>query len=288
MACNSAYFYSAFQTYLMYCSSTREGQLDMTHPSIEGTLFLALIKAGAISRYNSSNPLKVNFQRAARTDRGVHAAGNVVSFKMIMSLPEKTEADMLAAINAALPPQIRVWEFIRTKNSFNARQICDSRRYTYFFPSYLLITPKPGSGFRQNLDRFLGEPWQAPADPFWEGVDENESPEELLSRKRAWRVTPDHLERLKAAAAVYQGTHSFHNFTLTTNPTAGTNRRYMKSLEVQEPQVHDGTEWIPVQFHGQSFMLHQVRFLAVNLGFVLITSRLYVFHKGYYHVFNPP
>ena len=29
--------------------------------------------------------------------------------------------------------------------------------------------------------------------------------------------------------------------------------------KVVDPVVHGGTEWISVLFHGQSFMLHQVR-----------------------------
>jgi tRNA pseudouridine38-40 synthase len=46
---------------------------------------------------------KIGFMRAARTDKGVHASGQLVSFKMIM------ENDTIEKINAALPPQIRVW-----------------------------------------------------------------------------------------------------------------------------------------------------------------------------------
>lgn len=34
---------------------------------------------------------------------------------------------------------------------------------------------------------------------------------------------------------------------------------YLIFLQVQAPEVHGETEWLPVMFHGQSFMLHQVR-----------------------------
>lgn len=55
--------------------------------------------------------VKVNFARAARTDAGVHAAGNVVTLKMITEIPG--EGSMLDRINAELPPEIRVWDFVR-------------------------------------------------------------------------------------------------------------------------------------------------------------------------------
>jgi tRNA pseudouridine38-40 synthase len=40
-------------------------------------MFKALVKAGAVSEDNSIDHRKVDVQRAARTDAGVHAAGNV-------------------------------------------------------------------------------------------------------------------------------------------------------------------------------------------------------------------
>ncbi|OBZ73793.1 hypothetical protein A0H81_06139 [Grifola frondosa] len=33
----------------------------------------------------------------------------------------------------------------------------------------------------------------------------------------------------------------------------------MKSIQIADPVVHGDTEWIEVMFHGQSFMLHQIR-----------------------------
>jgi tRNA pseudouridine(38-40) synthase len=54
--------------------------------------------------------LKVNLGRAARTDAGVHAAGNVVSIKMIIDVPGVP--DIVMRINEELPPEIRVWGFV--------------------------------------------------------------------------------------------------------------------------------------------------------------------------------
>ena len=63
--------------------------------------------------------MQVGLARAARTDAGVHAAGNLVSLKMIITIPGVR--DIVARINEELPPEIRLWNYVRTQNSFNAR-----------------------------------------------------------------------------------------------------------------------------------------------------------------------
>jgi len=39
----------------------------------------------------------------------------------------------------------------------------------------------------------------------------------------------------------------------------------MKSIEVSDPAMHGETEWISILFHGQSFMLHQIRKMMSGL-----------------------
>jgi hypothetical protein len=87
--------------------------------TIEGVLFDALVRVGAVSSDNADDATKVNLGRAARTDAGVHAAGNLVSLKLITQIPGVP--DVVAAINKLLPPEIRVWGIVRVQNSFNAR-----------------------------------------------------------------------------------------------------------------------------------------------------------------------
>lgn len=66
-----------------------------------------------------TKPSQVNLGRAARTDAGVHAAGNVVSIKIITQIPGVP--DVVAKVNELLPPEIRLWGYVRVQNSFNAR-----------------------------------------------------------------------------------------------------------------------------------------------------------------------
>lgn len=87
--------------------------------TIEGVLFDALVRVGAVSSDNADDATKVNLGRAARTDAGVHAAGNLVSLKLITQIPGVP--DVVAATNKLLPPEIRVWGIVRVQNSFNAR-----------------------------------------------------------------------------------------------------------------------------------------------------------------------
>ncbi|KAM6497070.1 Pseudouridine synthase [Amanita muscaria] len=234
--------------------------------TIEGVLFDALVKAGAVSQDNADDPVKVNLARAARTDAGVHAAGNIVSIKAITSIP-----DFVARINGLLPPEIRLWGFVRAQNSFNARIACDSRKYTYYFPSYILLPPKPGSGFDQASKHHGYGSDDSPLhtdvlldNEFWKG-HESSSKEEDLARKRAWRVNPSQVARLREIVSKFEGTHNFHNFTVGREFKDRSNQRHMKKIEVVDPVVYGDTEWISVLFHGQSFMLHQQRKMMTAL-----------------------
>lgn len=69
--------------------------------------------------------------RAARTDKGVSAIGQVVSLKMVVGF---TDYDVIGSINKHLPDQIRVLGYTKTTAGFDARKHCDKRRYEYILP----------------------------------------------------------------------------------------------------------------------------------------------------------
>ncbi|KAI0004786.1 pseudouridine synthase [Xylariaceae sp. FL0662B] len=115
-------------------------QINHKEKTIEGDIFAAFVAAKAISKANADDPRKSSFVRCARTDKGVHAAGNMLSLKLIIEDP-----DIVKKINDKLPPQIRVWDIQRTVNSFSCYQACDSRWYEYLIPSYCLLPPHPES-----------------------------------------------------------------------------------------------------------------------------------------------
>ncbi|KAF8315465.1 tRNA pseudouridine synthase [Clavulina sp. PMI_390] len=229
--------------------------------TIEGDLFDALVKAGAVSSDNSDDPTKVSLGRAARTDAGVHAAGNIVSLKLINEIPELHSAgiSLVDHVNSFLPPQIRVWQILRTTNNFNT---CDSRIYEYLFPSYILMPPHPASQLGARLARS-----SATSDP--DTPTSEPSIEELDELHKKFRATPDQLARFQEVLKQFEGTHNFHNYTVGRPFSDKAAARYMIKLEVREPRVEGDFEWVSVQFHGQSFMLHQRKMI----GMVMLVAR---------------
>lgn len=122
-------------------------QIDNKQKTIEGDLFTAFVAAGAISKANADDPKKSSLVRCARTDKGVHAAGNVISLKLIIE-----EDDIVEKINSHLSSQIRVWGIQRTTGSFSCYQACDSRWYEYLIPTHSFLPPHPSSFLGKKLE----------------------------------------------------------------------------------------------------------------------------------------
>ncbi|PSC75036.1 tRNA pseudouridine synthase mitochondrial-like [Micractinium conductrix] len=116
--------------------------------TIEDELFRALHAAGGISDANADDNgfIKVHWMRAARTDKGVSAVGQVVSLKMVLE-PEGCPGGegLLQRINDKLPAQIRVFGYSRVTNGFDSRKHCDKRRYEYVLPEWA-FDPRRGVG----------------------------------------------------------------------------------------------------------------------------------------------
>ncbi|BEJ17427.1 hypothetical protein CspHIS471_0608280 [Cutaneotrichosporon sp. HIS471] len=257
-----------------YCGTGYHGMQIQPHDplTIEGDIFAALAKAGAVSPENAVDHKKVDVQRSARTDAGVHAAGNCISLKMILDPPVPPEFPNLTAyVNSFLPAQIRMWGFVRAMKSFQARTACDSRVYEYLLPSYCLLPPASSDPFAKVLDETspgwrdivksglefvdAAPPMEEPA----EGEDYDPKQRGEFERRRGWRVDEDTLKRFDDLIQQYKGTHNFHNYTVYKPFNDVSVKRYMIRLDVRPPAVYGEIEWISVQIHGQSFMLHQIR-----------------------------
>ncbi|KAF2030794.1 pseudouridine synthase [Setomelanomma holmii] len=151
-------------------------QIDNKQKTIEGDLFNAFVAAGAISKANADDPKKSSLVRCARTDKGVHAAGNVISLKLIIE-----EDDIVEKINSHLSEQIRVWGIQRTIGSFSCYQACDSRWYEYLIPTHAFLPPHPSSFMGKKLGEYAEKEGdvdayrkrQAEVADFWTEVEEN-------------------------------------------------------------------------------------------------------------------
>jgi tRNA pseudouridine38-40 synthase len=188
--------------------------------TIEGILFKALVDVGAVAAINADDPKKVDLSRAARTDAGVSAAGNVwvglagafrrntdnahrVSLKMIIKPPGlETAEDLTKAINERLPEDIRVWSWTRTLQGFNARtwvpsystrgfrwhdcSACDTRVYEYLLPSYALLPPRPGTYLHQQILRNAEKAGLSYEEhEFWKGYDHDAALEDAKAQDQA-------------------------------------------------------------------------------------------------------
>lgn len=243
-----------------FCGTGYNGMQIQPHENvktIEGEIFIAMIKAGVISKDNSTDPGKVNLQRAARTDTGVHAAMNLLSIKMIVDLPDNR--DVVDCINEHLPPHIRIWGYVRTQNSFDARTSCDSRSYEYLLPSHVFLPPAPWTNMGKKLNI---------SHPFWDKCNETDSWSEVMEKKRNWRIDDERLVKLENVLKKFTGSHNFWVYTIGKTYQERSSQRFMKEIKINEKLEVENNEWISIRFYGQSFMLHQIRkmiFMIVNV-----------------------
>jgi tRNA pseudouridine38-40 synthase len=81
---------------------------------------------GALARLFSGARVRVD--AAGRTDAGVHALGQVISFTIA---PDMEPQSLARALNAILPPDVRVLEARRAPPGFHARKSALSKQYRY-------------------------------------------------------------------------------------------------------------------------------------------------------------
>lgn len=196
--------------------------------------------------------------RAARTDAGVSAAINVLNLKLILEPPSKPEGVTLEDhINSFLPDAIRVWKIIRVQGGFHARTMCDSRMYNYSLPTYCFLEPRPDTAMGKRIQRKEGEKswWESQSKAeMLNGEVKQEEPAEdggqppenkdgssssgLTSFKedqilrKAYRIPPELLQRVRHLFQGFAGSHNFWNFTVGKEFSDRSCQRVMKNLTV--------------------------------------------------------
>lgn len=260
-------------------------------PTVEKELFDAIVKAKGISKFNASDLNKNKFKRAAKTDKGVHAAFNTLSLKLYADDPQ-----LIEKVQQYLPSDIRIWGSQRVLNSFSARTFCSSRFYEYLFPTYLLIPPNPRSTTGKQLNLKDSQYWNfrdeilAKKYTFDEILSNEKSIyhayihktldeltqlqkcflQEDLCIKRSFRITDEVLRDFRDFMNVYKGRHNFHNFTKGHAAKDARCYRIVKNIEVSDPFINNGVEYLSIKLQGESFILHQIRKM---LGLVSLLVR---------------
>ncbi len=112
-------------------------QLQATLPTIQGEMEKALWELTGE---------RMRVMAASRTDAGVHAKGQVVSFRTKSPLPPQT---FVNGLNHYLPRDIAIKAAYRVGDSFNVRRDAISREYNYYILNSLTRSPiRDGFSYR--------------------------------------------------------------------------------------------------------------------------------------------
>lgn len=187
--------------------------------TISDVLEAALHSSHAIADCNLGALNKLQWQLAARTDRGVSAAGNVISAKLLFSRDELQQGNALrltaSRVQHYLPSHVHLLDIARVTQSFSARASCSHRWYEYLLPQSALH----GASIH-SFDRALRH---------YEGTH-----------------------------YFHNFTVGQHHCLPPTNHARRFVMHCSCDLQpVQLP--NNSTQWIRIRVRGQSFMLHQIR-----------------------------
>lgn len=162
--------------------------------TIEEDLLKAMLQQKWINEEAFKVPQAIQFQRAARTDKGVSASAQCVSLKLrefesighrnyvhFISLLPFISAETLDidALNKDLPEQIRIFCVKRVTKGFNSKSNCDARTYSYTLPTI---------AFADHIDAANVS------------ID-------------SYRMPQEKVDRVNEVLKMFEGTKNFHNFT---------------------------------------------------------------------------
>ena len=169
---------------------------------------------------------EITLYGSGRTDSGVHAVAQKANFySPVDSIPEK---NYIRALNAFLPPDIRITDSMEVPEDFNSRKNSTSRIYRYFISTAVSTTA--------NMNRFS---WSVPYEP--------------------------DLERLNKMASYLKGEMDCASFASSGDESLSTNRyidgaRFFK----QKCFPHD-EEFLVFEIEANAFLWKMVRTLTGTL-----------------------
>jgi tRNA pseudouridine38-40 synthase len=192
-------------------------QIQANKPTVQGEIVAVL------RRLTQEN---VQLPGAGRTDAGVHALGQVGSFRTQSAL---SAGEFQRALNALLPPAIRILSAEETGPDFNARWSAKGKLYRYRLYLGKVVPP-------------------------------------MLWRYVLHYPFPLDEEAMKEAAAKFVGIHDFSSFAASTGSEDDDKERNMEReiYSTELKRTDDGEElWFTV--HGRSFLRYMVRKMVGTL-----------------------
>ena len=202
---------------------------------------------------NKTNP--PGLSRSSRTDKGVHALGNILGIWLPVSASESDEQEFCSAVNAALPEDIRLLRRIPVPSSFNARICCEARRYHYLVP---FVALKPAGAPEEDVmtlrKRFKKVLLQ------WGGTHDFVN----FSRVNGTMQAP--AAAAPAAAAAEEDDDDEAAATVST-------KRHVLRCFFETILELSGTQYAVVSISGQSFMYHQIRkMMGASIGAICLAA----------------
>jgi tRNA pseudouridine38-40 synthase len=192
-------------------------QIQANKPTVQGEIVAVL------RRLTQEN---VQLPGAGRTDAGVHALGQVASFRTQSAL---SAGEFQRALNALLPPAIRIVSAEETGPDFSARWSAKGKVYRYRLYRGKVVPP-------------------------------------MLWRYVLHYPFPLNEEAMKEAAGKFVGVHDFTSFAASTGSEDDDKERNMER-EIYSTELNrtdDGEElWFTV--HGRSFLRYMVRKMVGTL-----------------------
>jgi tRNA pseudouridine38-40 synthase len=178
---------------------------------------------------------------SGRTDTGVHAMGQVASFKIDWSAdfrkgkPEVTAYHLLRGLNTLLPPAIRVLDLREAPLDFHPQIHAEKKQYSYY-----IQTGVAPSALHEPFSRFLRGPIDLPA--------------------------------MRESAAHLLGEHDFKPFQASGSKPLKSTVRTVFEAEVSEcensapfPSPIPSLRMIRIRVVGSGFLRHMVRGIAGTL-----------------------
>ena len=256
--------------------------------TIEDDLESAIVKAGGIAESNAGDFNKVHWNRAARTDKGVSAVGQVVSFKCMNADDGNTET-IVRLINEHLPRgKIVAFGATRVTGGFSAKNQCDRRKYEYVVPVRTFDRRFPKKRKRNPVDgddeNGHDEKKNDENAPNGEGLeDEKEDDEEnndTQEEEEPYVFTEEERTKVNGILKHFVGTHNFHNYSTKVDCDTPQARRFVISFSCSMPFKIQGEDFVKFEILGQSFLFNMIRKLvgmtvAVARGFCDVSDLLF-------------
>ena len=205
-----------FKITLSYDGTDFSGFQSQVHVrSVQGELEAALAEVEGT---------RVVVHGAGRTDAGVHALGQVASFTLSNSI---AAGDLLRALNAKLPEDVRALSVEEAASGFNARFHARSKVYRYRISNTRVMSP--------------------------------------FQRRYAWHISRSlDLNAMRQAALDLTGEHDFRSFQAVGGTVQTTVRTITRSSWSEEP-LAGGGRLLTYEVAGSGFLKHMVRTMVGTL-----------------------